>query len=105
MHENILKDFKNDIKGMISVHNALVYYSQKITTQSEWDTLFAEIDSFFRSQLPSKGSANTFMSSISSLVSKKSLISSQGAASAFNLINYITSTYTKVLISSQLSEI
>ncbi|OMJ67084.1 hypothetical protein SteCoe_35847 [Stentor coeruleus] len=102
IHKDIISEFNSDISENITIPNAALYYSSMITTQDQWNIIFLELNNFFRSQTPTKGTVNMFISSLNSMILQISLISSENANLTLMLIDYSISTYTGMLSQSDI---
>lgn len=105
IYEDVLSDFFSDIAFNIQAPNAAIFYSSMITTENDWQNIFMKILAFFKSLTLTKGTANVLITCLDSMMLPIKIISQDSANSVLDFTEYIISSYSNMLTTSQLSAI
>ncbi|OMJ86405.1 hypothetical protein SteCoe_12059 [Stentor coeruleus] len=103
-HEDMVKEFTSDLK-FVSIPNAVIYYSNMITTQNDWDFIYLHMEGYFKSQKLTKKLLDLLNSCLSSIITQIKFISPGNATSIIKLINYVVLENQQTLNSTQISVI
>jgi hypothetical protein len=99
---DILNDIQTELEYTINVPSAIVYYSELVELQEQWDELFLKMQHYFLTEPFGEGLFELFLSCLQAIMTKNDFLTESNMAYSIEMIKQVVLVYGKALTTNEL---
>lgn len=99
---DILNDIQTELKNTINMPSGIVYYSELVELQEQWDELFMILQYYFLTEPFSEGSFELFLSCLQAIMVKKEFLTELNIELAIETIMQVVLLYDKTITTDEM---